>query len=51
LENVQSGWEINEGSQGNFIIDCAATKIYLEFGLNYEKGERVEDEFSIDLQY
>ena len=51
LENVQSGWEINEGSQGNFLIDCAATKIYLEFGLNYEKGERVEDEFSIDLQY
>ena len=51
LESVQSGWEINEGSQGNFLIDCAATKIYLEFGLNYEKGERVEDEFSIDLQY
>ena len=51
LENVQSGWEINEGSQGDFLIDCPATKIYVNFGLNYEKEERLEDEFSIDLQY
>jgi hypothetical protein len=51
LESVQSGWEINEGSQGDFLIDCPATKIYLNFGLNYEKEERLEDEFSIDLQY
>jgi hypothetical protein len=49
LEDVQSGWEINEGSQGNLLVDCAATKIYVEFGLNYEKEERLEDEFSIDL--
>jgi hypothetical protein len=51
LEDVQSGWEINEGSQGDFLIDCPATKIYVNFGLNYEKEERLEDEFSIDLQY
>ena len=51
LESVQSGWEINEGSQGDFLIDCSATKIYVNFGLNYEKEERLEDEFSIDLQY
>jgi hypothetical protein len=51
LESVQSGWEINEGSQGDFLIDCPATKIYVNFGLNYEKEERLEDEFSIDLQY
>jgi len=51
LESVQSGWEINEGSQGDFLIDCTATKIYVNFGLNYEKEERLEDEFSIDLQY
>jgi hypothetical protein len=51
LESIQSGWEINEGSQGDFLIDCPATKIYVNFGLNYEKEERLEDEFSIDLQY
>jgi hypothetical protein len=51
LESVQSGWEINEGSQGDFLIDCTSTKIYVNFGLNYEKEERLEDEFSIDLQY
>ena len=51
LESIQSGWEINEGSQGDFLIDCPSTKIYVNFGLNYEKEERLEDEFSIDLQY
>lgn len=37
---IPSGWEINEGSQGKFIIDSRHKQIVLEY------GENVEDELS-----
>jgi hypothetical protein len=36
LNNTQSGWEINEGSQGYFSVYPSENKIDLYFGLNYE---------------
>jgi hypothetical protein len=37
---IPSGWEINEGSQGRFIIDSRHKQIVLEY------GENVEDDLS-----
>ncbi len=33
------GWEINEGSQGDFIIDVKAKILTFNFGQNYESGQ------------
>jgi hypothetical protein len=42
LSNHQSGWEINEGSQGNFEISCNRKVISLNLGVNYERVETDE---------
>ena len=39
LNEAQSGWEINEGSQGTFKIDCEKHIIHLNFGLNTENTD------------
>ena len=39
-EQIPGGWEINEGSQGRFIVNSTKKKIELEY------GENVEDELS-----
>jgi len=44
------GWEINEGSQGDFTIDCNQKVIILEFGENYEKNAS-NDVFKSELNY
>ena len=36
LENNYGGWEINEGSQGKFIINSEEKTVYLEFSYNTE---------------
>jgi hypothetical protein len=33
------GWEINEGSQGNFTVDCSEEIIEMEIGINREENE------------
>jgi len=42
LSDDFGGWEINEGSQGSFTIDCEAKTIQLEIGLNEESSESNE---------
>lgn len=36
LENNYGGWEINEGSQGKFVINSEEKTVYLEFSYNTE---------------
>lgn len=38
LEQSYGGWEINEGSQGKFVIDSRDKTIYLEFSWNTEEN-------------
>lgn len=42
LNDVQSGWEIDEGSQGNFILNYKKNIIILNFGLNVDKDDSEE---------
>ena len=51
LQYVQGGWEINEGSQGHFIINCNDRTVNLEFGLNYEKEVPFEHGWEMNLDY
>ena len=39
LSDVQSGWEIDEGSQGNFILNYKKNIIILNFGLNIDRDD------------
>lgn len=45
LEQAHPGWEINDGSQGEFTWDIATDKITLEHGANYTSTEHFEHEF------
>lgn len=51
LQSVQGGWEINEGSQGNFTINCKDMTVELDFGLNYEKEAPFDHDWEMDLNY
>lgn len=44
------GWEINEGSQGDFTIDCNQKSIILEFGENFE-ASKSNDVFKSKINY
>ena len=44
------GWEINEGSQGDFTVDCNQKVITLEYGENYERMAS-NDVFKSELNY
>jgi len=44
------GWEINEGSQGDFTIDCNQKSIILEFGENFE-ASKSNDVFKSEINY
>ena len=44
------GWEINEGSQGDFTIDCNQKVIILEYGENFE-ASKSNDVFKSELNY
>ena len=46
------GWEINEGSQGDFEISCGQKEIILNFGGNYEEsGTRTIFKTKFDTDY
>ncbi len=45
LEKKHPGWEINEGSQGEFTWDIVTDKISLEHGSNYTHVESYSYEF------
>jgi len=45
LEDRHPGWEINDGSQGEFTWDITKDKISLEHGANYTSTEHFEHEF------
>jgi hypothetical protein len=47
LESFYGGWEINEGSQGRFIIDSQERMLYLEFEENTEENEERDIDFQI----
>ena len=44
------GWEINEGSQGDFTVNCNQKVIILEYGENYEQMAS-NDVFKSELNY
>ena len=39
LEGLHGGWEINEGSQGNFEFNLENKKVHLNFSENYQQDE------------
>ena len=45
LEDSHPGWEINDGSQGEFTWNIETDKITLEHGENYTSTEHFEHEF------
>lgn len=45
LEQRHPGWEINDGSQGEFTWNITTDKITLEHGANYTSTEHFEYEF------
>lgn len=45
LQNVRSGWEINEGSYGTFTFDVKKRKVHLEFNERVVDVELTEYEF------
>lgn len=47
LENFYGGWEINEGSQGNFIIDTEEGMLYLDMTENTEEQQQHDIDFQI----
>ena len=51
LNRHQSGWEINEGSQGEFDINCKNKTIVLNFGLNFEREIDFDNGWETDLDY
>ena len=50
LSSVQPGWEINEGSQGDFVINTKQKEISLELGVNYEDYKSYVDVYTIDFK-
>ena len=51
LNRHQGGWEINEGSQGEFDINCKDKTIVLNFGLNFERAIDFDNGWETDLDY
>jgi len=51
LNQHQGGWEINEGSQGEFDINCKDKTIVLNFGMNYEREIDFDNDWEIDLDF
>lgn len=47
LENFYAGWEINEGSQGDFDFQPEEKAVFLNFGENTEEGVNVDLDFEI----
>ena len=50
LSYAQPGWEINEGSQGDFVINTKQKEISLELGVNYEDYKSYVDVYTIDFK-
>lgn len=44
LEQHHAGWEINEGSEGHFLLDVKARKAMLHHGENYQQTTWTEAE-------
>jgi hypothetical protein len=49
LNNFYVGWELNEGSQGMFIINSEERRLYLEFGENDEKETSHDINFIVNF--
>jgi len=47
LEDHQSGWEIDDGSQGTFTFDFEEDKVILDFQLNTKENYKIDTEYVI----